>query len=203
MSEYDSDTDQLLREAVDGDANAGTTLLERYRNRLKTMIRVRMDQRLQGRFDPSDVVQDAFVEAHRRLAEYVDTRPMDFYPWLRGLAWDRLVDLHRRHLAAAKRSVDREMMDASSHALVTYLADSRFSPLRDVLRDELRARIQFALDLLPPIAREVLLLRFVEQLSVREASEVLNISETALKSRQLRALKSLGQQLDADFKGEP
>jgi RNA polymerase sigma-70 factor (ECF subfamily) len=177
------------------------TLLERYRNRLKTMIRVRMDQRLQGRFDPSDVVQDAFVEAHRRLAEYVDTRPMEFYPWLRGLAWDRLVDLHRRHLTAAKRSVDREMVDASSHALVTYLADSRFSPLRDVLRDELRARIQSALDLLPPIAREVLLLRFVEQLSVREASEVLNISETALKSRQLRALKSLGQHLDGYFIG--
>jgi RNA polymerase sigma-70 factor (ECF subfamily) len=199
MSEYNVDTDHLLRQAVEGNSSAGTTLLDRYRNRLKNMVRVRMDQRLQGRFDPSDVVQDALIEAHRRLPEFANSRPMEFYPWLRGLAWDRLVDLHRQHLKAAKRTVDRELADASSHALVTYLADSRFSPLRDVLRDELRERIQTALDQLSPVAREVLLLRFVEQLSVREASHVLGITESALKSRQLRALKALGQQLDGDL----
>ena len=199
MSEYNVDTDHLLRQAVEGNSSAGTTLLDRYRNRLKNMVRVRMDQRLQGRFDPSDVVQDALIEAHRRLPEFANSRPMEFYPWLRGLAWDRLVDLHRQHLKAAKRTVDRELADASSHALVTYLADSRFSPLRDVLRDELRERIQTALDQLSSVAREVLLLRFVEQLSVREASHVLGITESALKSRQLRALKALGQQLDGDL----
>ena len=199
MSEYNVDTDHLLRQAVEGNSSAGTTLLDRYRNRLKNMVRVRMDQRLQGRFDPSDVVQDALIEAHRRLPEFANSRPMEFYPWLRGLAWDRLVDLHRQHLNAAKRTVDRELADASSHALVTYLADSRFSPLRDVLRDELRERIQTALDQLSSVAREVLLLRFVEQLSVRESSHVLGITESALKSRQLRALKALGQQLDGDL----
>ena len=133
MSDRREDTDDLLRQAVQGNSSASTTLMERYRSRLKTMVRVRMDQRLRGRFDPSDVVQDALVEAHRRLPEYARTQPMEFYPWLRRLAWDRLVDLHRRHLNSARRSVERELTDGSSHALVTYLADSRFSPLRNVL----------------------------------------------------------------------
>ena len=197
MGENNGDTDHLLRQAAAGHPSAGTVLLDRYRNRLKTMIRFRMDQRLQGRFDPSDVVQDTLMEAHRRLPEFATTRPVEFYAWLRGLAWDRLVDLHRQHLSA-KRSVDREMTDASSHALVTYLADSRFSPLRDVLRDELRERIQTALDQLSIVAREVLFLRFVEQLSIREASQVLDITESALKSRQLRALRDLGQRLELE-----
>ena len=201
MSDCNTDTDDLLRQAVLGDSTASTTLMERYRNRLKTMIRARMDQRLQRRLDPSDVVQDTFVEAHQRLSEYAQSKPMDFYPWLRRLAWDRLVDLHRRHLNTARRSVERELVDASSHALVAYLADSRFSPLRDILRDELRQRIQSALDHLSADAREVLMLRFVEQLPVREAAQVLELTEAALKSRQLRALKALGKELEGDFDG--
>ena len=181
------------------DATSSQPSLDRFRSYLVLLARWHWNPRLQGKIDPSDVVQDALIEAHRRLPEFANSRPMEFYPWLRGLAWDRLVDLHRQHLNAAKRTVDRELADASSHALVTYLADSRFSPLRDVLRDELRERIQTALDQLSSVAREVLLLRFVEQLSVRESSHVLGITESALKSRQLRALKALGQQLDGDL----
>lgn len=199
MSDQSSTAD-LLREVAAGDTSSANILVERYRKRLKAMVHARMDKRLQGRFDASDVVQDALVEAHRRLADYAQTQPIAFYPWLRQLTFDRLVDLHRRHLTAAKRSVEREMPDTSSQALVTFLADSRYSPLKDVLREEMRDRIQAALDDIPASAQEVLMLRFVEQLSVQEASEVLGVTESALKSRQLRALKVLSQHLSLDFK---
>src|SRR3954449_6327982 len=106
------DTDQLLASASQGDATARNRLLERHRPRLKRMVAVRLDRRLAARVDPSDVVQEALAEAARLLPGYLQERPVSFYPWLRRLAWERLVKLHRRHVAAGKRSVAREAASA-------------------------------------------------------------------------------------------
>ena len=192
------DTDQLLQQVALGDASAGAVLLDRYRDRLLRMVAVRMDHRLQSRVDPSDVVQDAMVTAHGRLGEFAQQRPMHFYAWLRQLTTDRLIDLHRHHLQADRRTVIREIEDASTWQLAKFLADSELTPLRHLLHEELCARVRNALKNSSDAAREVLLLRFVEQLSIRECADVLGISETALKSRQLRALQSLGQLLEKD-----
>src|SRR5579872_1163031 len=108
MTSSEPDTDQLLEQAEAGDRAAVNQLLIRHRSRLRTMVRLRLDPRLAARVDPSDVVQEAFIEAHRRFDRYVRDRPLPFYPWLRQLAWDRLVHLHHRHLTAEKRTVRRE-----------------------------------------------------------------------------------------------
>src|SRR5687768_10163336 len=102
------DTDQLLASASRGDPSARGRLLERHRPRLKRMVSVRLDRRMAARVDPSDVVQEALLDAAGRLDEYLRERPIPFYPWLRRLAAGRLADAYRRHVRAARRSVGRE-----------------------------------------------------------------------------------------------
>src|SRR6266550_4078148 len=102
------DTPELLDRTRGGDVAAGQELLTRHRARLRRMVEVRLDRRLAPRVDPSDVVQEALADAARRLDDYLRQRPLPFYPWLRRLAWERLVKLHQRHIGAERRSVTRE-----------------------------------------------------------------------------------------------
>ena len=105
------DTDDLIRLTRQGDPSARDRLLARHRPRLRQMVRLHLDRRLGARVDPSDVVQETLAEAARRLEEYLHHPPLPFYPWLRQIALDRLLDLRRRHLRARKRSVAREEPD--------------------------------------------------------------------------------------------
>src|SRR5262245_24069354 len=102
------DTDALLARATAGDPEAAQQLLARHRGRLGRMVAVRLDCRLAARVDPSDVVQEALMDAARKLPDYLRRRPLPFYPWLREIAWERLIKLHQQHLTAGKRSVLRE-----------------------------------------------------------------------------------------------
>jgi len=159
------------------------------------MVAFRLDRRLAARVDPSDVVQEALAEAAQKLSDYLVRRPLPFYPWLRQLALQRLVDLHRLHIQAQKRSVTREEVralpqeDESALELADRLVGSAGSPIGHVLRAELRTRVQAALLRIPPRDREVLILRHLEQLSIREMAAVLGIREGAVKTRHLRALQ--------------
>lgn len=204
--ERQRDTDELLREAAAGGTGAIDELMQRHRNRLRKMIAVRMDARLAARVDPSDVVQDVLVDASTRLPEYLARRPLPFYPWLRQFAWDRLVELHRRHIGAARRSVSREqpwggkLPDQSEVELVHRLAFQGTSPSGQMRRNELRERVRGALANLPSRDREVLVLLYLEQLDVNEASEVLRISKKSVTMRHLRALERLRNHLPGDLK---
>src|SRR4051812_48592620 len=102
----DSEVDDLILRADGGDDDARQALLARHRVRLRQMVALRLDRRLAARVDPSDVVQEALADADLGLSDFLRERPMPFYAWLRRFAWDRLVAVHRRHLAAEKRSVD-------------------------------------------------------------------------------------------------
>jgi RNA polymerase sigma-70 factor (ECF subfamily) len=172
------------------------------------MIAFRLDPRLAARVDPSDVVQEALTDASRKLSEYLKHKPIPYYPWLRQLALERLVKLHRRHIQAQKRSVTREedwlppLPDESAVELVDRIAGGGSSgvhgggtPMGRVLQDELRRRVQTILDRLGPRDREVLVLRHLEQMSPREMSAVLGISEGAVRVRHLRALQRFRQLL--------
>jgi len=168
------------------------------------MIAVRMDRRLVNRLDPSDVVQDALAEAHRLLPVYLRDRPMPFYPWLRQIAWNRLVDLHRRHILSKRRSLDREVRldlpldEPSAYQLAELLLTRESAPGARMLREELRYRVRKAIDRLSPEFREVLVLRQIEQLSVEEIAAVLSVPQGTVKSRHFRALAQLRELLDED-----
>ncbi|MFO0841769.1 MAG: hypothetical protein U0797_05120 [Gemmataceae bacterium] len=106
MSEAAPDTEALLALAA-RDPEARNRLLARYRGRLRDLVVLRLDRRVLGRIDPSDV-QESPVEADRRLDELARKRPLPFFVWLRQLALERIVDLHRLHIRSQKRSVRRE-----------------------------------------------------------------------------------------------
>src|SRR6516162_6479331 len=95
--------DDVLRRATAGDQEALAQVFAQYRERLRQMVRLRLDRRLQGRLDPSDVLQDAYLDFSRRLPEYARDPAMPFYLWLRFLTGQRLIDLHRQHLGAQMR----------------------------------------------------------------------------------------------------
>jgi RNA polymerase sigma-70 factor (ECF subfamily) len=197
-------TDPLLERAGRRDGEAREELLARYRERLRNMVNLRLDRRLAARVDASYIVQEALIDAAQGLDDYIQRqpRPLPFYPWLRQFAWDRLIDARRKHLAAANRSVTREEMrlmplpDESAALLVRRLVASGTSPSVRVLRDEMRERVQAALDRLAPHDREVLVLRHLEQLTAAETAAILELSEEAVKSRHRRALERLRAELE-------
>jgi RNA polymerase sigma-70 factor (ECF subfamily) len=195
-------TEELLRRAAAGECEALRVLLDRHRARLRRMVAVRLDRRLAARVDPSDVVQEALADAYQHLDDYLRHRPLPFYPWLRQIAWERLVDLHRRHIDARRRSVAREeapemeLPDESADALVDRLVASGTSPSRRLIREELRGRVQAALAALAARDREVLVMRYLEQLTAGEIADVLGIVEGAVRMRLVRALERLRGHLD-------
>ena len=197
MALPDPDTEQLLREAAGGSTDACGRLLERHRPRLERMVALRMDKRLAARLDAADVVMDALAEAVAKLPAYLRERPLPFFPWLRSLAGEHLATLHRRHVRARGRSVLREeagvlhLPDESAAELASRLVTSSTSPTQRALRQELRERVQQALGRLSERDREVLVLRNLEQLSVADTAEVLQISTAAVKMRHMRALERL------------
>jgi len=202
MEHVEQDTDGLLARAGVGDASAASELFDRHRTRLRRMVSVRMDTRLTARLDPSDVVQEALAEAARRLPDYVRDRPLPFYPWLRQIAWQRLVHLHARHVRARKRTVNREeavemaLSEHSAMQLADRLVASGTSPSRHLVRAEMRTRVRKALDQMLPHDREVLIMWHLEELSVSEIAVLLGLTEAGVKSRHRRALERMLPVLD-------
>ncbi len=193
-----SETQELLISARAGDPAARNQLLERHREALRRMIGLRMDPALQRRVDASDIVQEVLVDAHRRLAEYLQAAGMPFHLWLRHLARDRLIDAHRRHRAAARRSVDREQSltkpdieDQSAVDLASLVCDHELTPAAAATHRELEVRFQAAIETLDEVDREVVLMRHFEQLSNQETAQALNLSEPAAGMRYLRAMRRL------------
>lgn len=204
MTESISDTESLLVRAERGDDDAANQLLQLHRNRLRQMVSVRLDPGVRGRIDPSDVVQEALVQATRQLPKYLRERPVAFYPWLRRIAWEQLVHLHDRHVRAQKRSVHREarsapaLPDQSVARLVDRLVTDGTSPSRQMIRKEMRERVREALDQMESHDREILVLWYLEQLAVPEIAAILEMTESGVKSRHRRALIRLSGVLTSD-----
>jgi RNA polymerase sigma-70 factor (ECF subfamily) len=195
------DLEELLRRASTGDGASVDRLLQVHRSRLKQMIRVRLNRQIVARVDPSDVVQETLAEAVRRLPQYLNERPIAFYPWLRQLAWKRLEKLHEFHLKSQRRAVGREMpplggiSDDSAMELANRFVAVGSSPSERILREELKLRVHAALARLSESEREVLVLRYLEQLTPAEAREVLGISQEAFAKRHVRAIHKLRKEL--------
>lgn len=193
-----TDEADLLRQATAGDQQALAALFARYRDRLRKLVRLRLDRRLSARIDTSDVLQDAYLDVARRFPEYAAAPAVPFYLWLRALTGQRLVDLHRRHLGALMRDAGQEVSlyrgalpAASSVSLAQQLLAGLTSPTQAAVREEMRLRLQEAINSMDPIDREVVVLRHFEELSNTEAAEVLGIEPPAASKRYIRALRRL------------
>jgi RNA polymerase sigma-70 factor (ECF subfamily) len=199
-----SETDDLLHRAAAGDGDAVAALFARHRERLEQMVRLRLDRRLYRRIDPSDVLQETYLEAARRVAEFARAPTTSVYVWLRFLAGQKLVDLTRRHLGSKMRDAAQEISlhrgalpQASSVSLAAQLLGRLTSPSRAAIRAENQLRVQEALNSMDPIDREVLALRHFELLSNGEVAQVLGLSKAAASNRYVRALRRLKEILTA------
>ena len=202
MANPPDDDTVALAAAWNGDAAAFAEIFGRYRKRLKLMVKLRLDRRLSGRVDAEDVLQEAFLEAFRKLPQYRENQQLPLFLWLRLVVGEKLIDLHRHHLGAQMRDAGREvslnrsaMPAISSVALAAQLMGSITSPSLAAVRAETKLQIQAALDLMDPLDREVLTLRNFELLSNSETAEVLGISQQAASNRYVRALKRMKELL--------
>jgi RNA polymerase sigma-70 factor (ECF subfamily) len=188
-----SETERLLKQARAGQTAAVDQLLARHRPFLRQLVRLRLDPQLRVRVDPSNVVQAAQIEAVRRLDSYLQSPAMPFRLWLRQIAYDRLLMLHRRHVGAARRDVQREVAlpDRSSLALAQKLVAPGSSPGEQLAQRELARRVRQALAQLAETDRDLLLMRNFEGLSNQEVAQVLQINPAAASQRYGRALLRL------------
>ena len=202
MTRDSSETNRLLELAASGDNASWGTVLQRHEDKLRRMVGFRMDARLQGRIDPSDVVQEVYLAASRSLPDYLRQPAMPFYLWLRGIAGNKLLELHRHHLGTPMRDARREVSlyrgslpETTSAALAAHLLGRLSRPSEAAVRVEMKLRLQEALNQMDPMDREVLALRHFEHLTNPEAAEVLGIKEAAAGKRYLRALERLRETL--------
>jgi RNA polymerase sigma-70 factor, ECF subfamily len=175
-----------------------TDLFERHRSRLRLMVHLRLDRRVQARVDSSDVLQEAFLEAAERYERYRANPTMPPFLWLRFLVGQRLVQMHRQHLGVKARSAGREVSlfhgalpQANSESLAAQLLGKLSSPSQAAMRSELQVRLQEALNSMDEFDREVLVLRHFEQLTNVETAQVLGIQQRAASKRYVTALRRL------------
>jgi RNA polymerase sigma-70 factor (ECF subfamily) len=199
----DRDASRVLR-AARGDASAWEELLARHLPRLRRMVALRLDRRLVGRLDPSDVLQEACLQAATALPGYLERADLPFYLWLRWLTGRTLMTVHRRHLGVRARDAGREvrldgagMPEASSAAMAAQLMDHDTRASDAAARAERRQRVREALDQLAPTDREVLVLRHFEELTAAETAQVLGVARSAASKRYVRALRRLKGLIEA------
>jgi RNA polymerase sigma-70 factor (ECF subfamily) len=198
MTAEPSDSIELRRRIEQGDEAALIELFAHHHNRLKRMVKLRLDRRLRARIDPSDVLQEAYIDIARRSKEYMANSSMPVFLWLRWITGEKLLFLHRQHLGTKMRDAGLEvslhygaMPQASSVSLAAMLLGRLTSPTRAAQRAELQVRLQDALNAMDSIDREILTLRHFEELNNNEIAEVLSISKKAASNRYVHALKRL------------
>jgi RNA polymerase sigma-70 factor (ECF subfamily) len=190
--------------APPADVESLTALFVRHRDRLRRMVRLRLDRRLLGRVDPSDVLQEAYLDIARRAEDYLANPTMPPFLWLRFLTAQKLMVLHRQHLGFQLRDAGREISlhrgaipQATSVSLAQQLLGRMTSASQAAIRAELQTRLQVVLNGMDPLDREVLALRHFEELSNAETAQVLGLQKAAASNRYMRALKRLKDLLDA------
>lgn len=193
----DAPTDNWISRLQTGDTDTFGEFFQLHRPRLRRMIEWRMDGRLNDRIDVSDVLQETYVDARRRLTQYLRKPRVPTYVWLRGLAYERLLRLQRRHLGAKCRAVQRQVgLPAESSAILAQrLSGSLSTPSRAVMRKELQMRVQAAVASLKEMDREIILMRHFEDMSNSEVAQELGLSDSAASMRYGRAIFRLKERL--------
>jgi len=173
-------------------------LFVEHKEKLRRMVQLRLDDRLRGRLDASDVIQQTWVEAVQRYDEYLKNPSVSPFVWIRFLAGQKLSQLHRFHLGTKLRQASREVSlfqgaqpSATSAVLAAQLVGKLTSPSVAFAREEQKLKIETALNGLDENDREILALRHFEQLSNQEAAEVLELTTEACYKRYVRALLRL------------
>ena len=189
-SSWDDETVQLIQQIRMGKADAFELLFDRHRSYLLTVAQLRLDKSVRSRVDPSDIVQEAYLEAHRRFEAYIQSPSLPFRLWLRQIACDKSIKARRTHRETARRSVDREinLPEQSSVMLVKQLCGVMSSPSQNLQKQEMATQIREAIECLPDHERDVIVMRHYEGLPKQEIGILLNVEPATVSKRHGRAM---------------
>lgn len=196
QNDKDGDFDTLVQQAIDGNEDALAALFSQYKTQLRAMIEFRMDRKLKGRVDPSDVLQEAYVDLAKRLPEF-GQKGMSFFVWLRLVTKERLLKVHREHITAKKRDARREVdprqvtSNVTSVLLADHLIGRYTSVAGQAIKAEQNALIRSVLDQMDENDREIIALRIFEGLTNGETAEVLGMSKQTSSKRFIAAVGRL------------
>ena len=193
-------TSELTTQMRQGSKDALATIFASYRERLRRIIQFRIDSRITARVSDSDVLQDTYIAAAKRLTHFSQQTEMSAFLWLRLLVKQQLVDIHRQHLKAEKRDARKEMglqpyqsSGQTSMALAVQLAGSITAASEVVAQAETIALLESSLNEMDETDREVIALRHFEELTNIETASVLNLQPSAASKRYLRAMSRLSK----------
>jgi RNA polymerase sigma-70 factor (ECF subfamily) len=196
-----SQTNRLLQRPVDRDQQALAELFARHRERLRKMVRLRLDRRLRARFDSSTMLQHVYQDVQRRIGEYLSGPSRSFFLWLRQITGQFIAEMHRQYLGelvgpGQEITLTRGALPAvTPAALAAQLVGDRHANQASA-RADMMLRLQEALNGMAPADREVLALCHFEELSEEETASVLGIDRTVATLQYLRALKRLKEILN-------
>jgi RNA polymerase sigma-70 factor (ECF subfamily) len=196
--------DALVDRVLHGDRDALAQVFARHHDRLWRIVSFRIDPRLRGRVDADDVLQEAYLNAERRIQHVIQDAPDGLFVWFRMIVSQTMAEIHRRHLGVQRRDPMREQSlhagfsaDATSFSISSHLFGHLTSPSQAALRKELSEQLDFALSSMEDLDREVLAMRHFEELSNRETAHALGLTEQAASARYVRALTRLQHILKA------
>ena len=195
------DQAELLRELSANREESLAKYFSLVRTRLRRVVNFRLDYRLSGRVSESDVLQETYVRAAKRIDSFLTKPDMPFFVWLRLETQQQIMDIHRQHFSAEKRDIRKEISlgrssqktGQTSMALAAHLVGKMTSPSQLFAKAEKIAALETTLNGMNDLDREVIALRNYEELSNEETAEVLQIKPSAASKRYLRALKRLKQ----------
>jgi RNA polymerase sigma-70 factor, ECF subfamily len=192
-----------IRRAREGENGALAELFEFYRDHLRRMVCFRFDHRLASRVSPSDVIQEAYIDAAKRLSHFDGHDPTAFFVWIRQITGQTMVDIHRRHIAYQNRDVRREAAahptnpsQSTAWCITARLFSQTSSPSMKAQRSEMEDLLKQGISRMDPIDREVLALRHFEELTNNEVARVLGLKPTAATNRYFRAIQRLKKIMD-------
>ena len=200
----EAEIEQLVDQVIRGDRDALGKLFNHHRQRLWRIVNFRLDNRLVGRVDADDILQESYMNAEKRIEHFLHDSPEGFFIWLRLIVNQTMIDVHRRHLGAKVRDASRERSTSggwssksTSFSLSHHLLGHLTSPSYAAVRAELSNQLNIALETMGDLDREVLALRHFEELTNSETAKVLELSEQAASLRYVRALARLKKVLTA------
>ena len=194
--------DQIERLNKDGEQTVAE-LFSKHNDQFRRLLDFRMDRRLLGRVDSSDILQEAYLDAVNRIDHYLKEPQVSIFVWLRGIVNQTLINVHRRHIGVQARDAAREEKlnkggpHTSSDSLAAHLVGHLTSPSQAAMKAEMTMRLEEALDGMDEIDREVLILRHFEELSNNEVAEILELQKAAASNRYVRALGRLKKTLES------
>lgn len=195
-----------LAAAREGSREAFAGLYSDRKPRLRRILMFRMDRRISGRVDVDDILQECYLAAEHRLSSFEGDTEESFFIWLRLVANQVMIDVHRRHVAAQSRDVRRELRpsqaktrQSTTFAMSSFLIAGITSPSSVFKREDRAERLHQVMTALSELDQEVLALRHFEELTNLEVAEALELSEQAASVRYIRALTRLRKELESQF----